>query len=215
MSCVSIINCRGWNQESVSSQLHFLINIIINISEKRNSYNQWIMPFASSSSLIKRRPLLRHANSSGSSCCSGRFGEIAGGTTAECAAICCCCPCALVNLLVLTIYKIPAGICRRALKRKQRKKLIKKGLFPPRGRGYGCGSCDDPELHIHSMARVEDSLREFDGERAVKKEEAMVRLEKEMWETFYGTGFWRSPSQRELPAKRSISSPGETPNARL
>lgn len=56
-------------------------------------------------------------------------------------------------------------------------------------------------------------MREFDGEEAVKKEEAMLRLEKEMWETFYGTGFWRSPSQRELPAKRS--SPRETPNARL
>ncbi|KAJ6425691.1 hypothetical protein OIU84_026297 [Salix udensis] len=167
------------------------------------------MSFTSSSSLIKRRPLLRHANSSGSSCCSGRFGELAGGTTAECAAIFCCCPCGLINLLVLAIYKIPAGICRRALKRKRRKKLIKKGLLPPQGR-YGCG-CDDPEVDIHPMACVEDSLREFNGEEAVKKEEAMRRLEKEMWETFYGTGFWRSPSQRELPAKRSIGSPREHP----
>lgn len=187
--------------------------MIINITNKTNANNQPSMSFPSSQSLIRSRPLLGHANSSSSSSCSGRLGELAGGTTAECAAICCCCPCGLVNLLVLTIYKIPAGICRRALKRKQRKKLIKKGLFPPRGRGYGCGSCDDPELHIHPMARVEDSLREFDGEEAVKKEEAMLRLEKEMWETFYGTGFWRSPSQRELPAKRS--SPRETPNARL
>lgn len=112
------------------------------------------------------------------------------------------------------MYKVPVGICRRALRRKRRKKLIKKGLLPPRT--SSCSSdYDGTELQIHPMACVEDSLREFDGERAVKKEEAMVRLEKEMWETFYGTGFWRSPSQRELPAKRSISSPGETPNARL
>ncbi|CAK7342129.1 unnamed protein product [Dovyalis caffra] len=168
------------------------------------------MSFPSSTSLIKRRPLLGHSSSSSSSCCSGRFGELAGGTTAECAAICCCCPCGLINLLVLTIYKVPAGICRRALRRKRRQKVIKKGLLPPRTRSCRCG-CDDTELQIHPMSCVDDSFREFDEEVTLKEEEAMVKLEKEMWETFYGTGFWRSPSQKELPFKRSIGSPRETP----
>ncbi|KAG6770298.1 hypothetical protein POTOM_025976 [Populus tomentosa] len=153
------------------------------------------MSFPSSQSLIKSRPPLGHANSSSSSSCSGRLGELAGGTTAECAAICCCCPCGLVNLLVLTMYKVPVGICRRALRRKRRKKLIKKGLLPPRT--SSCSSdYDGTELQIHPMACVEDSLREVDKEAALKEEEAMVKLEKEMWETFCGTGFWRSSSQR-------------------
>ena len=33
-------------------------------------------------------------------------------------------------------------------------------------------------------------------------DEAVLALEKEMWNRFYGAGFWRSPSQRE-----SVSSP--------
>lgn len=61
----------------------------------------------------------------------------------------------------------------------------------------------------------------YDEEEVEKDEEidAMVKLEKEMWETFYGTGFWRSPSQREPPPppppKRSTSSPRETPKAKV
>ncbi|PNT32641.1 hypothetical protein POPTR_006G200100v4 [Populus trichocarpa] len=188
--------------------------MIINITNKTNANNQPSMSFPSSQSLIRSRPLLGHANSSSSSSCSGRLGELAGGTTAECAAICCCCPCGLVNLLVLTMYKVPVGICRRALRRKRRKKLIKKGLLPPRTRSCSC-DYDGTELQIHPMACVEDSLREFDEEAALKEEEAMVKLEKEMWETFCGTGFWRSSSQRELPFKRSVSSPREAPKARI
>ena len=30
-----------------------------------------------------------------------------------------------------------------------------------------------------------------------KRDKDVEDLEKEMWERFYGTGFWRSPSQRE------------------
>lgn len=186
----------------------------INITNKTNAKNQPSIPFPSSQSLIKSRPLLGHAGSSSCSSCSGGFGELAGGTTAECAAICCCCPCGLVNLLVLTIYKVPVGIIRRALRRKRRKKLIKKGLLPPQTKSCGC-VYDDTELQIHPMASVEDSSTEFDEEEGLKEEEAMVKLEKEMWETFYGTGFWRSPSQRELPFVRSVGSPREAPKARI
>lgn len=31
-------------------------------------------------------------------------------------------------------------------------------------------------------------------------DEDVLKLEKEMWDRFYSTGFWRSPSQRE-PSK--------------
>ncbi|KAF9680776.1 hypothetical protein SADUNF_Sadunf06G0156700 [Salix dunnii] len=185
--------------------------MIINITDAKN---QPSVAFPSSQSLIKSRPLIGHANSSSSSFCSGRLGELAGGTTAECAAICCCCPCGLVNLLVLTMYKVPVGIFRRAFRRKRRKKLIKKGLLPPQTKSCSC-VYDDTELQIHPMACVEDSSREFDEEAGLKEEETMVKLEKEMWETFYGAGFWRSPSQRELPFMRSFDSPREAPKARI
>ncbi|KAJ4840083.1 hypothetical protein Tsubulata_009895 [Turnera subulata] len=165
----------------------------------------------------KRQPLLRHNHSdassySYSSSCTS-FGEVAGGATAECAAICCCCPCGLANFLFLTIYKVPAGLCRRALRRKRRKQLIKKGLLQPTPR-CRCG-CDDTGIQIHPIGHFDrsdgeeedtDEEEEEDHPDKVKAREEMLRLEQEMWETFYGTGFWRSPSQRE-----PITLPSSTP----
>ncbi|XP_065856600.1 uncharacterized protein [Euphorbia lathyris] len=155
---------------------------------------------SSSSSLIKRGPLLQRRRSSmsvDSTGCAGPFAELAGGTTAECAAVCCCCPCGLAHLLYLTIYKVPAGLCRRALRRKRSKKLIEKGLLPPRTKRCYC-DFDDIEIHMHSDMKSEEEMSsEEDGE----EEEAMMKLEEEMWETFYNAGFWRSPSQREQQPK--------------
>ncbi|KAF9620469.1 hypothetical protein IFM89_013086 [Coptis chinensis] len=122
-----------------------------------------------------------------------RFAEVAGGTTAECAAVCCCCPCGLMNLLVLAVYKLPAGLCRKALKKKRRKRLMNSGLFP-HGKSCGCGCEEDGEFQVHPV-----SVEMFKVENIVEKlnEEKVMELEKEMWDKFYSTGFWRSPSQRE------------------
>ncbi|XVE96234.1 hypothetical protein REPUB_Repub02eG0204400 [Reevesia pubescens] len=156
----------------------------------------------------RRQPLLQSRSSSSSyssiddggistrssSRNSAQFGEFCGGTTAECAAICCCCPFGIANLLVLAFYKIPAGLCRRALRRKRRRKLQKKELLQPwnhRGH-YGC---DDSELQIHPVVCLENFYLEMEGSEEAEK--AVMELEKEMWQRFYGTGFWRSPSQRE------------------
>lgn len=123
------------------------------------------------------------------------FGEVAGGTAAECAAVCCCCPCALVDFLVLTVYKLPAGLCRKALKQKRRSRLMKKGLLPqPSSRHCGC---DDMELQIHPVAAISESMMAADKVlESVQLDEDVMQLEKEMWERFYGAGFWRSPSQK-------------------
>ncbi|KAM7262299.1 hypothetical protein ACFE04_021376 [Oxalis oulophora] len=125
------------------------------------------------------------------------FAEVAGGTTAECAAICCCCPCGLANFLVLAIYKVPAGLCRNAIKNKRRKRLMKKGLIPPLRQQCQCG-CDETEIQIHSIE--DESLVFFEGLMSPKEsdnKDILEELEKEMWDKFYETGFWRSPSQRE------------------
>ncbi|KDP36075.1 hypothetical protein JCGZ_08719 [Jatropha curcas] len=165
-------------------------------------------PSPSSPGSNNRRPLLRRKSHSISSnpYYGDRFAEFAGGTTAECAAVCCCCPCGLANLLYLTIYKVPAGLCRRALRKKRRKQLIKKGLLPARVKRCYCG-CDDTELQIHPANGFHDSLHilksDDDESSDEEEEEAMMKLEQEMWETFYGTGFWRSPSQKEPPTRRS------------
>ncbi|GAV63894.1 hypothetical protein CFOL_v3_07412 [Cephalotus follicularis] len=158
-------------------------------------------------SVNRRQPLLQSRSSSSftsSSASSYGFAEVVGGTTAECAAICCCCPCGLMNLLILAIYKVPAGLCRRALKKNRRKRLLKKGLLPARRRQCQCG-CDETELQIHAGDDVFIGAAGsgFIGEWNLlpqESEKAVLELEKEMWDRFYGTGFWRSPSQREAPS---------------
>ncbi|OAY40696.1 uncharacterized protein LOC110622480 [Manihot esculenta] len=154
-------------------------------------------PPPSSASLNKgNRPLHRHTRSASTdSFPSGRFAELAGGTTAECASICCCCPYTLVNLVYLTVYKVPAGLCRRALRRKRMKELIKKGLLPVRAKRCRC-VFDDSDILIHPSTGLHDLLDVRSDSEAEEEEEAIEKLEKEMWENFYSTGFWRSPSQK-------------------
>lgn len=127
------------------------------------------------------------------------FAEVAGGTTAECAAIACCCPCVVANMLVLMIYKLPKGLCRKALRMKQRRqKLLKEEglLLPAKKRsnstasGCRCGCDKMLELELHQFI---SSCADFSSEES---ERAVADLEKEMWDMFYSTGFWRSPSQR-------------------
>lgn len=150
---------------------------------------QIVLRAPSSISLDRRRqPLLSGQDtSSRGGVRKARFAEVAGGTAAECAAVCCCCPCGLVNLLVLAVYKLPAGLCRKALRRKRRRRINKKGIK----------QCDDnSELSIHPYNGGAASLAVVDGGRSLESDKDVVALEKEMWSKFYGAGFWRSPSQR-------------------
>ncbi|XP_077226246.1 uncharacterized protein LOC143859418 [Tasmannia lanceolata] len=116
---------------------------------------------------------------------SPRFAEVAGGTAAECAAICCCFPCGLLNLLVLAVVKLPAGLCRRALKKKSRKNQRSKSkialLTPKRS--------DDSELQIQQTVSADMLLPGMSP--------VLSDMELEMWAQLYGTGFWRNPSERE------------------
>ncbi|XVE61356.1 hypothetical protein DITRI_Ditri06bG0032900 [Diplodiscus trichospermus] len=162
-------------------------------------------------SVQRRQPLLQSRSSSYSSSndCgsstrsssrnSAQFGEVCGGTTAECAAVFCCCPCGIANLLVLAIYKVPAGLCRRALRQKRLRKLQKKRLLQQRNHRGDC-EYDDTEFQIHPVVRLEDFFQ--DKQVSEEDEKAVMELEKEMWQRFYGTGFWRSPSQREGESPR-------------
>lgn len=141
------------------------------------------------SAVGRRQPLLENSDySSRGGLRKVRLAEVAGGTTAECAAVCCCCPCGLVNLFVLAVYKVPAGLCRKALRRKRHRRLMKKGLLPSRK----CG-CDEEFFQIHP---VTSPLSTVTALESLSDNKEVIELEKEMWDKFYGAGFWRSPSQR-------------------
>ncbi|KFK38537.1 hypothetical protein AALP_AA3G126800 [Arabis alpina] len=191
---------------------------------KPSDYNT---PSSSPSRSHRRQPLLQRSLSTPSpraTCGGSTPAEFCGGTTASCAAVWCCCPCGLVNLLVLAIYKVPKGICRRALRNRRRKHLVKNGMLPPLpidGKTERIQRVfQNSEFAIHPLDSNDVSDDDDDDDfldlkyigkstTAAKEEEigddddaAVLALEKEMWNRFYGAGFWRSPSQRE-----SISSP--------
>ncbi|CAN6816215.1 unnamed protein product [Brassica oleracea] len=97
-----------------------------------------------------------------------KVGEVAGGAAAECAAVWCCGPCAAVNLVVLAVYRVPAAVSAA-------------------------------ESTVHARLKEEDPTAEIVFEENVVNVELndVVVLEDEMFERFYGAGFWRSPSQRD------------------
>ncbi|XP_058085468.1 uncharacterized protein LOC131232942 [Magnolia sinica] len=136
------------------------------------------------------QPLLVKATSpSSSSTASARFAEVAGGTAAECAAVCCCCPCGLVNLVVLAVVKLPAGLCRKAMLKKNRKRKI--GLLPQQQQLELSKRFNEMELQ-----KLENIVT---AETWPDKSPSMVVLdmEQEVWTQLYGTGFWRNPSEKE------------------
>ncbi|KAK1411869.1 hypothetical protein QVD17_32683 [Tagetes erecta] len=126
---------------------------------------------------MNRQHLLLEVNCSS----KNRFAEFAGGTTAECAVVCCCIPLSLVNLFVMAVYGVPAGLLKKVLRKKRRRRVLKRGLLVEDGDFSSHDRSDGSEVLISSpeMETVD-----------------VVEFEEEMWRKFYGTGFWRSVSQR-------------------
>ncbi|KAK7284752.1 hypothetical protein RJT34_19505 [Clitoria ternatea] len=148
----------------------------------------------------RRQPLLQQQSSASA---MTRVGEVVGSTAAECVAVCCCFPCGLANFLLLAIYKVPAGLCQRMLKNRRRRKMIKEGLLKPTRSQCSCGCCDDVNgTRIYPMC-ANDA---YDIKRLCAPQpdnDDALALEKEMWDKFYSTGFWRSSSRRESSSSSS------------
>ncbi|GAV78595.1 hypothetical protein CFOL_v3_22060, partial [Cephalotus follicularis] len=125
---------------------------------------------------------------------SRKLGEVIGGTAAECAAVCCCCPCTVMNLLVLAIYKVPAGLCRNAWRRRKRKK--RQRLTKKRGLLMQRPTTSDGSVGSTGEELLEKEMKEMDSDDDKGKSGA-DDLENEMWGRFFGAGFWRSPSHRD------------------
>ncbi|KAH0886270.1 hypothetical protein HID58_062366, partial [Brassica napus] len=108
-----------------------------------------------------------------------KVGEVAGGAAAECAAVCCCCPCAVVNLVVLAVYKVPAAVCKKAWKRSKRRRFMMKrhGLL-------ASSAAKGRESTVHARLKEEDLTAEI---VVIEKNEAncelndVIMLEDEMF----------------------------------
>lgn len=61
---------------------------------------------------------------------------------------------------------------------------------------------DDDFLDLKYFGKSASGVVATEEVESDEDDEAVLALEKEMWNRFYGAGFWRSPSQRE-----SVSSP--------
>lgn len=158
---------------------------------------------AAASASNRRQPLLLQTQSSKA---GNRVGEVVGGTAAECVAVVCCCPLSIANFLVLALYKVPAGLCRRMLRNRRRRRMIKEGQLQPKLRQCCCGCCDDVNgQRIHPMC-VNDAS-DIKRLNSSEPDKEALALEKEMWDTFYSTGFWRSSSRRESQVPSSQTSP--------
>ncbi|CAK8544179.1 unnamed protein product [Lathyrus sativus] len=160
--------------------------------------NKIVLRQAASSN--RRQPLLQSQSSK-----TAMIGEVVGSTAAECLAVCCCCPCSLANIFLLAVYKLPAGLYRRLLRKRRRRRIMKAGMSQPKRLNCCCGCCDDvngvPRIYPMCINDASDIKRLYDGSFEDNNDESAMALEKEMWERFYSAGFWRSSSRREMEAE--------------
>ncbi|EPS69946.1 hypothetical protein M569_04817, partial [Genlisea aurea] len=120
-----------------------------------------------------------------------RLAEAAGVATVECAAVCCCCPCVVADFLVLAVYRLPAGLCRKAIRRNRRLKKAKKV-----GGASRWGSDDEEfefEFRIRSLSDHHQAI--VNAVESLSHDEEVIKLENEMWEKFNAAGFWRAPDE--------------------
>lgn len=123
---------------------------------------------------------------------SKRVAEVAGGTTAECVAVVCCCPCGLVNLVVLAVVKLPAGLYRLAVRKRNKRRAMGKMK-------KGAAVSAESKASGNNIGPASPGFSEAVAVQWPAKSPAaeVLEMEKEMWSQLFGTGFWRSPSQRE------------------
>ncbi|KAJ8649617.1 hypothetical protein MRB53_002640 [Persea americana] len=115
---------------------------------------------------------------------SSQLAEQAGTAAAHCVAVTCCVPCAVADMLVLTTVKVPAGLYRKALRRRKKTRMGSVGLLQPK-------RYEDMEFSVDTVSW--ESWPEKSPSREVLDMEEML-LRKFSSST---TGFWRNPSEIE------------------
>ncbi|KAG5566438.1 hypothetical protein RHGRI_002121 [Rhododendron griersonianum] len=121
-------------------------------------------------------------------------GEVAGGTAAECAAICCCCPCAVMDLLLLAVYKVPTGLCKKAWRKQQRQRMKKKKAAAllqqlPQQQERPLEATSSSSKGGTGSSFDDSEVGRSDGDD--DRDGSAADFETEMLDRFYGGGFWR------------------------
>ncbi|XP_062202082.1 uncharacterized protein LOC133904630 [Phragmites australis] len=125
-----------------------------------------------------------------------RCREVAGGTAAECAAVCCCFPCAVVELVALSAVRVPAALCRRAfLARRRRRRAAAKRKEMEELLAADAASLRSRATAAAKASKKADATEHWPDMHSTGE---LAEVEKEVWASFQGAGFWRSPSQREV-----------------
>lgn len=85
-----------------------------------------------------------------------------------------------MHILILAVYKIPTGLCKKALRKTRRKRRLRKTRQKQQQEEADGGGARGGEDQMDGDVEEEEG---GDSERG-------------MWDDFYGTtgGFWRSPS---------------------
>nr|POE95304.1 hypothetical protein CFP56_05664 [Quercus suber] len=84
--------------------------------------------------------------------------EEVGGMAAKCTAICCCCLYSLVNLVILALYKVPAGLCKKASKRRRLLKMKKAFILHNNSEGSMMNGIDYGPSKLGLVAEVPAGL---------------------------------------------------------
>ncbi|TMW84528.1 hypothetical protein EJD97_024996 [Solanum chilense] len=143
-----------------------------------------------SSTVHRRQPLLRTETTTPTrrmmnhcETLRNRKGEVAGRTAAECATVCCCLPCAMIHFLILAVYKVPTGLCRKLVRKNKQKRLLN-------------NNNKKIESKCCQLTGAGDG-KESENVNAIGEKPASAESETEMWGRFYEGGFWRNSSEKK------------------
>lgn len=119
-----------------------------------------------------------------------RKGEVAGRTAADCATVCCCVPCTVVHFLILAVYKVPAGLCRKMLWKNKQQRLLNKNENKCCQISAAGDGKESENVNVNVVV-IGGPVGGGDG-NPVSAESEM-----DMWGRYYEGGFWRNSSQKK------------------
>jgi hypothetical protein len=102
----------------------------------------------------------------------------------------------VVELVVLAAVRVPAALCRRAIRARRRRRRAARAAQAKRKEMDELVSADATPRALAAVAKDRNGDA-MDFCYWAPKHDELAEVEKEVWASFQGAGFWRSPSQRE------------------
>jgi hypothetical protein len=107
----------------------------------------------------------------------------------------------VVELVVLAAVRVPAALCRRALRARARRRRASRAAAAKKKEMAGLLASD--AASSLTAAAAKDSNGDaldfcyWPAGAAAARHDELAEAEAAIWASFQGAGFWRSPSQRE------------------